>query len=311
MEYTPQDLHYRACQRGDAGRVLDLIIRCETAEYGEPDSSLEDLLHDWDSTDLPRDSWLAHTLAGELVGYALVMPWFGDLRYDFFVSPGWEAPDLGIALLERCEQRGQMIAAETPEDRPTNVTCYCAHANRRDRQSLEASGFQLVKYHFQMQIRMESEMPPPRWPAGIAVRTAVSGEDYRRIHALIETAFARPGRTRSKFEDWSDAMLRADIFDPSIWFLACEGAALVGACLCYEYPELGWVRQLGVHPCWRGKGLGSALLRQAFHAFQGRGFEAVGLTVDAENENAYIFYQRLGMRRVRQFEQHEKPLPAS
>ena len=104
-------------------------------------------------------------------------------------------------------------------------------------------------------------------------------------------------------------MTRADIFDPSLWFLAFEGDAMVGACLCFEYPVEGWVRQLGVLPSWRGKGLGSALLRQAFYSFRKRGFDKVGLTVDAQNENAYLFYQRLGMRRVRQYEQHEKPIP--
>jgi mycothiol synthase len=158
---------------------------------------------------------------------------------------------------------------------------------------------------------MQGELPPPRMPEGIALRTALPGEDFHAVHNLIETAFDRPGRTPSQYEDWSGAMLRSDIYDPSLWFLALEGGALVGACLCYEYPEGGWVRQLGVHPTWRGKGLGSALLRQAFYAFQGRGYDRVGLTVDAENENAYLFYQRLGMQRVRQYEQHEKPLVAS
>ena len=106
-------------------------------------------------------------------------------------------------------------------------------------------------------------------------------------------------------------MLRADIFDPTFWFLAYEADELVGACLCYEYPQEGWVRQLAVTPDWRNKGLGSALLRHAFYKFQQRGYSRVGLTVDSENPHAHLFYQRLGMQRVRQYEQHEKVIQPS
>jgi mycothiol synthase len=174
---------------------------------------------------------------------------------------------------------------------------------------VEANGFNLVKHHFQMQIQMTDRMPTPTWPADIQVRNAIPAEDDETIHALIETAFARHGRIPSSFEDWQRAMMRADIFDPSLWFLAFEGERLVGGCLCYEYPGLGWVRQLGVLPGWRGKGLGSALLRQVFYSFQQRGFDKVGLSVDSENGKAYLFYQRLGMQRIRQYEQYEKTIP--
>jgi hypothetical protein len=162
------------------------------------------------------------------------MPWFANLRYDFFISPSWESPDLGIALLARCEQRSQQIPSKVQEAPPKHVTCYIAHTNARDRLSLEVTGFKLLKYHFQMQINLQETPLAPRWPAGIQMRTGVAGQYQRQVHNLIEAAFDHPGRIPSQFNDWSNAMLRADIFDPSLWFLAFKGEELVGACLCAE-----------------------------------------------------------------------------
>ena len=39
------DLTFRPANHTDAEQVLDLLKRCEIEEYGEPDSSLEDLLN--------------------------------------------------------------------------------------------------------------------------------------------------------------------------------------------------------------------------------------------------------------------------
>jgi hypothetical protein len=42
----------------DAQVALDLIHTCEIAEYGEPDSSLDDLIDQWYGLDLNQDAWL-------------------------------------------------------------------------------------------------------------------------------------------------------------------------------------------------------------------------------------------------------------
>jgi len=78
--------------------------------------------------------------------------------------------------------------------------------------------------------------------------------------------------------------------------------------LCFEYPGQGWVRQLGVAESWRRKGLGTALLLHAFGEFRKRGISEVGLTVDSHNPRAYAFYQRVGMKRIRQYDEYEKLL---
>ena len=159
-----------------------------------------------------------------------------------------------------------------------------------------------------MQIELDSPPPPPNWPIGIVLRMFDPDQDAHTVHTLIETAFARPGRTPTSFEEWKRLMMRADIFDPGLWFLALDGEEIVGACLGFEYGDLGWVRQLAVSESWRRRGLGSALLLNAFNEFAKRGFTKAGLGVAADNPKAYSLYEKIGMRRVRQYAEYEKAI---
>ena len=302
-----QPFTFRPPAKDDAEETLALISRCEIAEYGEPDADITDLMHDWDQIDLAKDAVLAYSPAGKLVGYAAVTPWGPGYRYHFYADPAWETVELGRALLARCEIRGEEAAEKRPDEQLTAKT-YIAHINGRDREIVTGAGFELTRYHFQMRIEMEEPPPAPHWPEGITVRSMTPGQDERAIYDLIEEAFARPGREGPSFEEWTSLMVRSDIFDPDLWFLAVAGERLIGACLCFEYPGLGWVRQLGVTESWRRKGLGIALLQHAFGAFYRRGEKQVGLSVAADNESAYTFYQRAGMRRARQYDEYVKPL---
>ena len=72
---------------------------------------------------------------------------------------------------------------------------------------------------------------------------------------------------------------------------------------------MGFVNALAVRPAWRRRGLGLALLHQAFTWFWERGEHRVGLGVDSDNStDALRLYERAGMRAVWQADVHEKVL---
>jgi len=306
MYALPADLIERRPTWEDAQQVLDLQIRRDVSEFGEPDSDLDDLQHDWRQMDLARDAWLLFTPEGDLVGYGGVMEWVSGLRYELVSDPAWEGEDLIQVLLARCEARGLELARGRGETTGTTVAAYTGDGNARDRRALEQTGFDIALYHVQMQIEIGAMLPEPSWPEGVSCRTILSGQDDRAIHSLIQTAFEKPGRTGQNFEDWKAFMMRPETFQSDLWFLAFAGPELVGACLCFEYPEQGWVRQLGVSEPWRRKGLGSALLLHAFGVFERRGFHKVGLTVASTNRDAYSFYQVVGMEPLRQYVEYRK-----
>ena len=96
-----------------------------------------------------------------------------------FIAPAWKEPDLGAALLERCETRARAWLASQPEQGEMTAKTYVAHINQRDLASVQMAGYNPVKYHFQMQIELSETLPEPRWPEGITVRTAIPGQGRR------------------------------------------------------------------------------------------------------------------------------------
>lgn len=88
--------------------------------------------------------------------------------------------------------------------------------------------------------------------------------------------------------------------------LVRDEGKLVGAALAYDEEGSGWIRQLAFDRDYRGRGLGSLLLRHMFTLFQQRGAASVGLGVAAVNENAVSFYERCGMHRSREYIEYRK-----
>lgn len=61
-----------------------------------------------------------------------------------------------------------------------------------------------------------------------------------------------------------------------------------------DIPELG----MALRPEYRGKGIGTALLRKLFNELKGKGIIQISLSVDPDNVAAMKLYQRFGFREV-------------
>ena len=62
--------------------------------------------------------------------------------------------------------------------------------------------------------------------------------------------------------------------------------------------HVGFVSMTGVHPSYRGGGLGTAIVVSGMEHLISRGVDAIELEVDAENIPARELYLKLGYRRV-------------
>lgn len=285
--------------------VLALMRAYDTAVSGEPDTDLDDVHHDWGSIDLAQDAWLVHSDHGDLCAYAAVLPHQANgLRLDIYTAPGLIEGELPGKLLDKCLERSQEISAMRDDHSIGRLVAYILHSNVHYRNIFQQAGFEAVRYIFQL--RMEMHGPPrnPRWPAGIQSQKFVPGEDDSATYEIVQEAFERPGRERPSFEEWKKHMLRPGSYKPELWTLAFAGRELVGVCLGFDYPDEGWVRQLAVRADWRRKGLGSALLRNAFAIFYARGKRRVGLTTESDNPDALAFYERIGMTVRRQYDEY-------
>jgi mycothiol synthase len=165
---------------------------------------------------------------------------------------------------------------------------------------VERRSYQPIRFSFRMRTDLEETPSPPSWPDGIAVSGLQPGEE-RLAWEVSQEAFADHWEfTPTSWEEWAHYMLAEDAFDPELWLLARDGDDVAGVCLCRPEaigrPDVGWIRILGVRPPWRRRGLGRALLLEAFRRFRARGAKAVELGVDGENTTGAVrLYESAGM----------------
>lgn len=300
--------------RDDLGAIVALLYTFDQALAGEADPySPDDILADWSRLDPATDAWVIVAPGGALAGYATLTPQPDSDRCeaDGYVHPDHLGRGLGTTIIALTEARAAAIAAAWPGDAPHTIANNILADNTPSRALLEAHDYHLTRVYFRMHITLDAPPSAPVWPAGIAVRACDGGaEDIRRAYETVEEAFQDHfDHTPRTFEDWHRFNVGED-FDPSLWFLAMDGGEVAGVVLGEERePGRGWVGQLAVRRPWRGRGLGMALLRQAFGAFHGRGLSRVGLGVDGESlTGANRLYERAGMTVTTRIGHYEKSL---
>jgi mycothiol synthase len=264
----------------DLGAIRDLLSARGRAARGSSEETVELIRAEWElpSFDVGRDNWVA-TQSGRLVGYAALNP-AQELAH--------AAPDetVGHALLDRVEARARERGFDavrvrvSPEDEALSALIRCR-------------GFELETETLRMWKRLDGDDPAPAWPRGIAVATYEPG-DAESLHRLLDDVYLAwdAGYVPLAHEDWERWLTADDEFDPKVWWLARSNGQLVG---CALHWRTGWLKDLVVRADYRGRGLGTALLRHGFAEFARRGVDRMGLKVDAANPTgAARLYERLG-----------------
>lgn len=138
-------------------------------------------------------------------------------------------------------------------------------------------------------------VPSPDWPEGAQLLT-FAPEYAASVHALLAAAYANGGGSVPPFSVWWTALSHDTEFDAALCFVAQdETGRMIGVAQCWSS---AFVKDLAIHPDWRRRGLGRALLLHAFHVFRERGAGAVDLKVEAGNAAAMALYERVGMQVV-------------
>lgn len=142
---------------------------------------------------------------------------------------------------------------------------------------------------------LEGVLPAPVWPAGIRLGL-FADVDPKRLHRLLGRAYAHGGGAIAPFETWHARLVGDEEYDPELCIVALDGAGEVaGFVQCWTS---GFVKDLAVASAHRRRGLGEALMREAFVRFAARGVGTVDLKVEAGNAPAERLYARLGMVEV-------------
>ena len=277
----------REARPDDLVASYEVVAACESPLYGRPQLTLEHFRNTW-------DLWTGFTAMGrgEIVGTSAVR---GD-DIVVFVLPRARRRRIGTRLLHAAEEAAPLDVVQADA-----VTLEPAAAP-----FFRANGYEKVYEIWLMGVELAPEEPEPRWPEGVRVRT-FRVEDAPDVKALLDLAYAaEPDYRPAPFEEWRRVMVGDPSFDAGVWFLAESDDGLAGAALNWRE---GYVKDLVVHPGWRRRGLGEALMRHTFRTFRGRGVERVTLKTDDVNPTqAWRLYERMGMRTERTWEVFEKRL---
>jgi mycothiol synthase len=309
MTTLPTGYQVRAVSPDDIAAVYRLRRACDIADFGEALLTEEQMRARWDSPDFAfaRDAWVAVDANGQVSGYAEVRCGTHQSWFSLRIPPAQRGHGLGEPLLRAIQSR----AAEHPGTAPPMTQV--SDRNDAARHLLERAGYSTDLAFRIMTLTLDSALPPPQWPQGMTVRPFVVGRDEQATYEADEEASLDKGYHRPlDFAGWAERMGLGKV-DPALWFLAWDGANLAGVALNYVAPAtgIGWVDHLGVRRPWRRHGLGMALLRHSFAAFQARGIREVRLSVDERSQtSATHLYERAGMTTLQHYHIYQKELMA-
>jgi mycothiol synthase len=304
----PDGFEIRAPAAGDLDAVAAVLVADVSDDAGQVVLDADFLRGQWSRPgfDLATDAWVVVDGSGTIVGYGQVTNDGPEVVESWgMVGAAERGRGLGGALLDRIEAR----AAERLAGDPDGRFRHGINAGDHDAEALlRARGLRPVRYFHHMAADLDEEITAGDPPAGIDIRP-VGPDDLRTVHAVLSEALADEWRLRpGAFEDWIEEETSSPNHDPTLWFLAADGARPAGALTGSVSDDRGWVDYLGVRESFRGRGIGSALLRRAFAAFAERGARRAMVSVDSENPTgATGVYARVGMRVVNGWDQWERP----
>ena len=281
----------RSARMDDLESTAAMLNEHARGLHGVDDMTSTDLKLYWESPDVEFDTdvVVAEAPGGEIVGYADL----GIYGEHVWLDVRGTEPEALPSLLGEIEERA---AARKPD---LALLGYTSDQDDPLKRLYDESGYELIRHSFRMRIELDQQPPDPDWPDGYTVRTPREGEE-RRFYDAQMASFADTWMFAPEpYESWRHYMVDDSVFDPALWLVAEQGDDLAGILIARvpeNEPGVGWIRILGVVPEHRQRGLGQALLRHSFRDFAGRGFDAVGLGVDAENPTGAVrLYERAGM----------------
>ena len=227
-----------------------------------------------------------------IVGYLETEAEDDGLYFEGYVHPGRRGEGIGSRLADSAER----IAARTGA-----VTITTNVGGEDSVLFFEGRGYAVVEREYAMFLDLDG-LPEVPVPPGIRIRPFVEGTDEDTMYQTIRTSFGDdwPDAPHDP-EEWMRGHQSAPAYDPALWLFAESGGEVVGAVMnrgqWRAQSDTGWVKNLGVLPGWRGRGIGRVLLLESARLFHERGRRRMVLGVSVDNPTAApAFYLRMGLK---------------
>jgi mycothiol synthase len=278
--------------REDSAAVARVVNSCTRADVGMAAVTAHEVEAQWSARE--SDFEVVVSGDGEIVGYLETQIQDG-LYFEGYVRPDHAGRGIGGHLVAAAERRAARLGGEDVVKVTSNVS------NAAARRLMERNGYACAGHEYAMFMDLDQPLPPAHPPDGIELRGFVPGRDEHTLYEVMRESFGDDWSGPRELEPWIRSHLEHKAHDPSLWFFAVDDGEVAGAATCRSYwgaqEDVGWIKNLGVRPRWRRRGVGRALLVHAFELFRAAGRRKAVLGVDAANPTgAPSFYLAVGMR---------------
>lgn len=325
MDDTPPALPaghtIRRADWDDLAAVAHLFQRAEADRQGTISFRQRDLRMRWLGRDGFDDTLVVRDAEGELAAFAeftVDTNIFSD-GVDVWIDARVDPAHLNKGLATFLHQRGVERARREARDRKVGQVALRTTVTAGDRPAerfLAGRGFAPVHHYVTMRLDLDEPPARPVWPDPVAIREATPA-DLAAIHRAHQAAFTdHVASLPMGLTAWVESRTGGDPPDWPLWLIAEVDGDMVGLCLgragTPEGAEVGYVRDLGVVPAWRRRGIALALLMTAFRRFFARGLTGVALEVDDDTlAGAVELYRRAGMEVTSRTDVLEHPVSAT
>ncbi len=149
----------------------------------------------------------------------------------------------------------------------------------------------MTQYFHMLRRDLTGSLPAPQWPADTRLGH-YRDELAPAIHAVLRMTQDQGGGRVAGLEQWRQQFVTDAEFDPTLCLVASNAEGILGVAQCWTS---AFIKNLSVHPCAQGQGLGRALLLHSFQVFKQRGEPYVDLKVRESNLRARQLYESAGM----------------
>jgi len=271
----------------DARAVYEVMAAQEEHDTDHVAIEEADIVADWGRPSYDVGAGTVGVLDGDrLVAYAEVM---GGDRGDAAVHPEYRGRGIGTALAHWMQERAREGGAST-------VGMPVPRGSDGDR-LLAALGYRVRWESWELRLPEGAEIPARALPDGYAVREATPA-DHRACWTVFEDAFLEwSARDRTPYDDFLASIVGRQGFEPWHLRVATDPAGeVVGAVNVVLFGgDEGYVHKVATRADQRGRGIGQALLVDAFAAARAHGAIGFALATDSRT-GALGLYEKVGMQ---------------
>ncbi|MGE5607980.1 MAG: GNAT family N-acetyltransferase [Bacillota bacterium] len=217
---------------------------------------------------------------------------YARMGYGTLIHPHWRTPQTSFEVIKWAE--AEYRASVNDPERPTRLLTTAYETETLRRSILEANGFVLDGFsqiHFRQ--ALDHPIPPAPLPPGFTVRS-ITGEHEAEPRVMVHREAFAPSRLTVL--TYLDVMRTPGYRRELDWVVIAPDGTFAAFCLCWldERNHLGLIEPAGVHPDYRRRGLGRAVLTAGLSRLQSLGATAAVVNARDDNEPGKRLYASLG-----------------